>query len=399
MTRFYIIGLDDHPDQFFPAEVKALIQSHRVFSGGLRHHELMAPYLPANNQWIDIKVPLDQVFEQYLPYKEIVVFASGDPLFYGFANTIKKRLPEAEMKIYPTFNSLQMLAHRLQIPYQDMQVASVTGRPWHKLDEALIGNVPMIGVLTDREHTPAAIADRMLAYGLDAYKMYIGEHLGNPEKERVHRSFSLTEIKERTFGFPNCVLLVRTADNKKFGPLLGIPDTLFEHLDGRKKMITKAPIRLLDLSALSLHTCEHFWDIGFCTGSISIEAKRQYPHLHIHAFEIREACRSLMEINSHRLGAPGIEVHIGDFLQEDLTGLPNPDAIFIGGHGGKLKEIVRKISDRLALGGTLVFNAVSDESRKIFLEAIQENDLHLQTSTDIQINSYNPITLFSATKK
>ncbi len=34
-------------------------------------------------------------------------------------------------------------------------------------------------------------------------------------------------------------------------------------------MITKAPIRLLTLQALELNRRRVFWDIGFCTGSVS----------------------------------------------------------------------------------------------------------------------------------
>lgn len=65
-------------------------------------------------------------------------------------------------------------------------------------------------------------------------------------------------------------------------------------------MITKAPIRLLTLSALELNRRTSFWDIGFCTGSVSIEARLQFPHLHVTSFEIRPEGKRLMEINSRR---------------------------------------------------------------------------------------------------
>lgn len=133
--KFIIIGITDNPKPFFPPEVMEVIKNGKVFSGGKRHHEIVAPYLPADAQWIDITVPLDAVFEQYrlqsfhpstLP--SIVVFASGDPLFFGFANTVQRKMPNAEIVVYPTFNSLQMLAHRLVIPYHDMRIVSLTGR-------------------------------------------------------------------------------------------------------------------------------------------------------------------------------------------------------------------------------------------------------------------------------
>lgn len=41
----------------------------------------MRDNLPEAHLWIDITVPLDEVFRQYENHPDIVVFASGDPLF------------------------------------------------------------------------------------------------------------------------------------------------------------------------------------------------------------------------------------------------------------------------------------------------------------------------------
>lgn len=60
MNRFYVIGLDDNMRQYFPPEILEIISSHRVFSGGVRHHEIVRSLLPEKADWIDIKVPLDE---------------------------------------------------------------------------------------------------------------------------------------------------------------------------------------------------------------------------------------------------------------------------------------------------------------------------------------------------
>lgn len=398
-TQFIVIGIPDDPNYISKnKKIVDIINSNTYFSGGKRHHEILMPFLPEGAVWIDIKVPLDKVFDEYEYHQKIVVFASGDPLFYGFASTILKRMPDAEITLLPSFNSLQMLSHELKISYDDMIMVSLTGRPWHELDRALIENRAKIGILTDHVHTPAAIAKRLLKYGFTQYKMYIGEHLGNPEKQRISRSLILSEAEEHPFDSPNCVILQRMYNDITYRPL-GIPDKMFELLDGRERMITKAPIRILDMSMLMLPMCNHFWDIGFCTGSVSIEAKRQYPHLHIHAFEIRKECWRLIEENSSKLGAPGIDVHICDFMEEDVSDLPAPDAVFIGGHGGKLKEIVHKVARYLAPDGLLVFNSVSEDSEKMFIEAVHEAGLKLDDPLDIRVSDYNPITILKAFKE
>ena len=401
---FIVIGITDNPKPWFPPEVQEIINNGKYFSGGKRHHEIVAPLLPEGAEWIDITVPLDAVFQQYISLAShlspltatIIVFASGDPLFFGFANTIKRKMPEAEIVVYPTFNSLQMLAHRLVMPYHDMRIVSLTGRPWPEFDRALIEHAEKIGVLTDKEHTPAAIAQRMLEYGYTDYTMHVGEHLGNPEKEKV-TTLTLDEAAQRAFTYPNCVLL--SSQRKKSRPqclTYGIPDSEFSLLDGREKMITKMPIRLLTLQALDLPQKQVLWDIGFCTGSISIEARLQFPHLHIEAFEIRSECEAIIQENAHKFCAPGINIHIGDFLETDIRNLPHPDAVFIGGHGGRLKEIIEKVLTILADDGCIVMNSVkapkvTTDSHQLWDEACHELGLLQTPPMRIVVDEHHPI--------
>lgn len=395
-TKFSVIGIDDNGAPSFSPEVQEVIARGSVFSGGTRHYEIVKDLLPAPAGWIPIVPPLAPVFEAYRGYAEIVVFASGDPLFFGFANTIRTYLPEAEIRVYPVFNSLQKLAHELVIPYHDMRVVSLTGRPWHEFDRALIEQAPQIGVLTDRRHTPAAIAQRMLHYGYTGYRMQVGEHLGNPARQRI-RSFTLEEAANADFDYPNNLLLTET--RKSHVRRFGIPDGLFEPLDGRPNMITKMPVRLLSLSMLELPQKSSLWDIGFCTGSVSVEAKLQFPHLHVTSFEIREEGARLMECNSRRFGAPGITAVTGDFLTADLNAFPAPDAVFIGGHGGKLSEIIERVYPLLPPSGTVVFNSVSAESKALFTAGCSRTGLALEQVTAITVDGHNRIEILKAIKK
>ena len=416
--KFIVIGISDHPHPFFPPEVLEIIKSGRVFSGGKRHHEIVASLLPADAKWIDITVPLDAVFEEYqivngkLSNCKFIVFASGDPLFFGFANTIRRKMPEADIVVYPTFNSLQMLAHRLVMPYHDMRIVSLTGRPWPEFDRALIERVGKIGILTDKEHTPATIAQRMMDYGYTYYNMYVGEHLGNPEQEKV-TMLSIEEASHRDFSMPNCVILSLTSSlfplpssllhqPSSISHPFGLPDSEFTLLDGREKMITKMPIRLLTLQTLDLPKRHVFWDIGFCTGSVSIEARLQFPHLQIEAFEIRPECEAIINENARRFGAPGINVHMGDFLNFQFSilnsQLPRPDAVFIGGHGGRLKDIMAKVVTVLAPDGVMVMNSVVapkvlTDSQQLWNKACQELGLKQEPPIHIQLNDNHPITI------
>ena len=230
--KYYIIGITDDSELEPTSAVLKIIAENKVFSGGLRHHHLVEKFLPSGATWIDITVPLDSVFDAYKEHQEIVVFASGDPLFFGFAGTVQRRDPEAIIEVFPTFNSLQLLAHRSLLPYEGMRTLSLTGRPWKRFEQALIEGEPLLGVLTDRNKTPNAIAQRMLDYGYNNYRMIVGENLGNAG-ERV-AEYSIEEVAQRSFSMPNCLILKLT--HPRHRPL-GIPESDFALLDAKGRTI------------------------------------------------------------------------------------------------------------------------------------------------------------------
>lgn len=388
MYRCNVIGLSDSHRLWLTPEVTRIISEGHVFSGGKRHHEIIADLLPDEYTWIDITVPIDDVLQRYKSFDDIVVFASGDPLFYGFATTLLRAFPNVEMKVFPTFNSLQMLAHRMNMPYHDMYTVSLTGRPWHRFDEALIRGERLIGCLTDRKKTPNVIWKRMQEYGFDNYVMYVGENLGNEEKEHVG-----IYAPARDYPSPNCIILQQQSLRRQN---IGIADSEFHLLDGRSKMITKMPVRLASLAALQLADKHSLWDVGFCTGSVSIEARLAFPHLMVTAFEIREEGEKLMQENSRKFHAPGIDARIGDFCTADISDCPAPDAVFIGGYGGKMREVLTKVKSVLAPSGCIVFNSVSEKSRESFLSITKELGMQPETVHTITVDNNNPITILRA---
>ena len=93
---FIVIGLSDAQEPWLDPKALDAISKAKVFSGGKRHHEIMKGLLPNDYKWIDITVPLAKVFEQYretFNSQFIVVFASGDPLFFGLPIPFCVRCP------------------------------------------------------------------------------------------------------------------------------------------------------------------------------------------------------------------------------------------------------------------------------------------------------------------
>ncbi|WP_298545250.1 precorrin-6y C5,15-methyltransferase (decarboxylating) subunit CbiE [uncultured Aquimarina sp.] len=389
---YYLIGISNHPTPVWNNEVLQLIKESSVFSGGKRHYELVKSYLPKNHRWIEISGKMDALIEQYKMVEvAIIVFASGDPFFYGFGNTLQRLLPNAKLKAFPYFNSIQLLCHKTQTNCNNLIAVSVHGRDWSALDEALINRNELIGILTDHKKTPAVIAKRMLQYGFDNYSIVIGESLDSDTEhiEELDVSTCTTKTHHRL----NCVLLKRIRSKEK---LFGIPDAAFIPLENRVNMITKMPIRLSTINALALQGKSVFWDMGSCTGSVAIEAKQQFPRVKIVAFEKRAECRTIIQQNTERIGTPGIEIVIDDFFNLNLKNFPTPDVVFIGGHGGRLKELIQ-IVHQLNPEVRFVTNAVRETSSKIFISALTKLKYTISTNT-IQLNEHNTISIHTAEK-
>ncbi|GAC1441111.1 MAG: bifunctional cobalt-precorrin-7 (C(5))-methyltransferase/cobalt-precorrin-6B (C(15))-methyltransferase [Sediminibacterium sp.] len=393
--QYIVIGLANKADPCFSEEVTALLRRYTVFSGGGRHYALIKQWLPAGHTWISIKGDMVALFAAYRQAATpVVVFASGDPLFYGMVQTIQKYDAAAGITVYPHFNSVQRLCAKIGQPYQEVKNTSVHGRNWQELDEALLHGKPLIAVLTDAVRDPKAIARRLMDYRFTQYDIIIGEDLDG-EQECI-RTCSPEQALQLDFQPLNVVLLrqVRAATQ----PVFGIDDHLFKGLEGRPNMITKKAVRLLSLSCLQLNRARVFWDIGFCTGSVAIEARRLFPHLQVHAFEKCIECGAIMEYNTQQLAAPGITMHIGDFFACNHEELSAPDAVFIGGHGNRLAELMQLMDPYLPLGATVVMNTVLGSSQEQFVSQAAALHWHLSAPQTIKADEHNPITILAATK-
>lgn len=395
MRHYTVVGLPNTTPVELPAEVRRLVAAHAVFSGGRRHYELVKGSLPTPHTWIPIAGDMAALFAAYRAAgAPILVFASGDPLFFGIVRTIQTHDAAATLAVHPSFNSVQRLCAKIGQPYEQVRNVSVHGRSWQALDEALLRYEPLLAVLTDAVRTPAAIAQRLLDYTFNHYEMVVGEDLDGPHEHLGH--YSLAEAAQAEFSALNCVLLRQTAaPNRSWG----LEDAAFVGLPGRPGMITKKAIRLLSLAQLGLAGKRVFWDVGFCTGSVAIEARRLFPQLAVVAFEQRPECAAIIDTNARQLSAPGIAVVMGDFFAQDLAAPPAPDAVFIGGHGGRLPELLARLDAVLPSGGTVVLNAVLPQSHDQFLTHAHALGWLLPAPPQrVQLDQHNPIWVLTASK-
>ncbi|WP_145601029.1 decarboxylating cobalt-precorrin-6B (C(15))-methyltransferase [Yersinia frederiksenii] len=130
-------------------------------------------------------------------------------------------------------------------------------------------------------------------------------------------------------------------------------DELF--LRGQKVPMTKEAVRVLALERLELPGASHLIDVGAGTGSVALEAALRFPHLRVTAIERNPAALELITENRQRLGCHNVAIIAGT---APLPLADKADAIFIGGSGGHLAELIDWALMTLNPGGRLVLTFI-----------------------------------------
>jgi precorrin-6Y C5,15-methyltransferase (decarboxylating) len=140
----------------------------------------------------------------------------------------------------------------------------------------------------------------------------------------------------------------------------GLPDDAFEQRRPLRGQITKREVRAVSLYLLGLKYDSVVWDIGAGTGSVAIESSLISRDGEVYALERDENSIELLRNNVERWGAGNIRIVVGE-APATLSGLPDPDSVFVGGSGGRLGEILDEVARRLKPEGKIVVNLAALE--------------------------------------
>lgn len=284
-------------------------------------------------------------------HSRICVLMSGDPGFYSGAARLLPGLQGHEVEILPGVSSMQLLAARLQRSWQDWRLISAHGRDCQAA--ALVRDHEQTFFLTGGAQSAAAVCRDLCDAGVGDCRATVGENLGAANERLI--SGTVAGLAEQSFA-PLSVLLVDNPAPRLFASC-GLADA--EFLRGETPM-TKSEIRAVILSKLRLRRHDIVFDVGAGSGSVAVEAALLVADGAVYAIEREEAGCRLIEQNTRRLAATNVRVIAGE-APAALAGLPAPNAAFIGGSGGRLREIVQELL-RLNPGLRLVISAVTLET-------------------------------------
>jgi precorrin-6Y C5,15-methyltransferase (decarboxylating) len=376
--QIQVIGLGDNgKESLLPQHLEAIEQAE-VLVGGERHLQFFPEF---RGRKIMIKGSLKEVFEQVKQTAlRTVILASGDPLFYGIGAYANK---QADAQIHPNVSSVQLAFARIGESWHDAYMTSLHGRSIKGLAQRIDGK-DKIALLTDEENSPSVIADYLLSFGMKEYRAFVAENLGGPAERTGW--YELDELKLADFSALNVVILRKHSA----GPVwpLGIDDEEFAQRKPDKGLITKKEVRILSLAELKLQTDSVVWDIGTCTGSVAIEAARIARHGEVFAIEKNEGDLLNCIENSKKFRVDFTAV-LGK-APEGLEQFADPDAIFIGGSGGEMDELLLQCCGRLKPGGRIVLNAVTIETLYEACKAFEQQGFETHI-TMVQVSRSKPI--------
>jgi precorrin-6Y C5,15-methyltransferase (decarboxylating) len=315
--------------------------------------------------------------------QRIVILASGDPGFFGIASSVLKILPIDQVVIYPQVSSLQTAFARIRVPWQDAALTSVHAKPINEV----IGcarRYPKIGILTDPKQTPAWISRQLLSAGIPDCRAVVCENLGqNDEKITDTR---LIKLPEMDFSALNILLLIHDSGWKPKNAIEARADSNYQHKNG---LITKRDVRIMSISRLAICETDVIWDIGAGSGAMSIEMAEIVWRGKVYSIEKDEACLECMHVNINRFGVANVQIVYGE-APEALSILPLPNAVFIGGNGGKLLEILSHIEHVLQSECRIVANFTLLENLMLAHEWMQAHGCTPEI-TEVQF-SYGSLT-------
>lgn len=356
-----VIGMGIGAGGFSDVAQTALEQADVII--GAAHHLAALPELTAEKR--PYPSPMSGLWDllRANANRRIALLASGDPLFYGISQTLLRNLPPTHLVFHPNVSSIQTAFAQLGKPWNQAQMVSLHGRPLASLRAVLQSN-RLYAVLTDRDSSPLAIALILVEAGFGESDLWVAENLGTPDERCQHfRAIDLASTNAE-FSSLNVVILETHGIGGVLPEFPGIPDERFSTgAEPGKGLLSKREVRLMILSLLAPRAGEVGWDVGAGCGGVAVEWARWNPLGSVYAVECHPERLEHLGINRDRFGVVSNLYMVPGHAPDALADLPDPNAVFIGGSSGSLREMLNAVWARLRSGGRLVASAVTEDSR------------------------------------
>ncbi len=123
--------------------------------------------------------------------------------------------------------------------------------------------------------------------------------------------------------------------------------------------MTKEEVRILSVAKLELEEDYKVLDIGAGTGSVSIQIAELCKKGKVIAIEKDRDALAVIKQNKEKFKADNLEIVSAEAMEIEPNIVGEFDAIFVGGSGGNIAEIIEKYGSKLKKNRNIVLNFIT----------------------------------------
>lgn len=381
-----VVGIGADGWEGLPPTARDVVAGAEVVVGAERH---LAALPVVDAQVMPWPAPMLEALPRLLEEhagRRLVVLASGDPLVSGVATTLVALVGPDLVDVVPAVSSVALARARMRWSAESADVVTLVGRNPDVVRRYLTPGRRLI-VLCSDGGTPAVLGDLLVGAGFGASPMTVLSDLGGGDERLRALPASAWSTQQAPRLNVACVECRPDAtDAAVLAAVPGLPDDAFEH-DGQ---LTGRDLRASALARLGPVPGQLLWDVGAGAGSVGIEWMRTDPRCRAVAVEADQERAVRIRRNAARLGVPALDVRHAR-APEGLTGMPTPDAVFVGG-GASRPGVLDTCWDALAAGGRMVVHAVTLETEQRIVECHRRHGGEL---TRLSVEHAEPLGTFT----
>lgn len=341
--EIYLIGTGPGDPALITQEAKDVISRADYLFGARRMIEPFSPRREKKAMYLPSQI-LPEI--RGIGRGTVAILFSGDSGFYSGCSAMLAALKAegfGDVHVLPGISSIQVLSARTGISWEDAGIVSLHGKSpdaWQVDVIRAFLRYEKVFFLTSGVKDVRVLCTFLQEQGEGDANVTLGYQLSYPE-EKVFggRACELADFHGEKGLY--CGFIVRAADKKRV-LTHSIPDSFF--IRGKVPM-TKQEVRALSIEKLRLMENSVLYDIGSGTGSVAVEAACLSPSVKVFAAEMLEEALDLIRMNREKAHAFNLTVVPGK-APDALSGLPAPDAAFIGGTSGKLEGILAVLYEK-----------------------------------------------------
>ena len=404
--KVYLIGIGMGDNKTLTAEAAEAMKKADVFIGAERMLDAVKLYGKPK-----YKAYKPDEIEQYLSESgadTAAVLLSGDISFCSGAKGLEEKLEGYDIVRIPGISSYSYMCGKLGIDTADTAILSL-----HGSRQVYFNKKSVCNIVRDSKYTfvllnePKDINDlitQLGSYRLGDCIIHIGSRMGYEDEMFCKTGVSyMFDAEQEEIKAPVSVIIENPSPKNLQGKHIRDDEFTRDNIP-----MTKEDIRALCIARLALEHDSILYDIGAGTGSIAVEASLVSHDIRVYAVEKKSEGYVLINQNRCKFSCDNVFLINGE-APEAIEYLPAPTHVFIGGSGGRLKEIIECVMKKNPFV-RIVINTIALNSAAEVMRVIEELDLDseiisVNTAKAKKMGGYdmmmgqNPVYIFTLSKK